>query len=113
MMDIAGPFAALGWRDMAGMLVNGRPVQVVDLEEGEGLALPIMDVAAAAAGRATAARALCDAKLSASDWTHRADATLTDAQRGAWRTYRQPLRDAPGQDGFPAGVAWPELPKGA
>lgn len=40
-------------------------------------------------------RQLRDALLVASDWTQIPDSPLTDAQRAAWATYRQALRDAP------------------
>lgn len=47
-------------------------------------------------------------KLSESDWTQVADATVDQA---AWATYRQALRDIPGQEGFPWDVTWPTQPE--
>lgn len=53
-------------------------------------------------------------KLAMSDWTQIPDAPLTDEQKGAWREYRQALRDLPNQQ---AGifdldaVQWPQSPE--
>jgi len=41
------------------------------------------------------------------DWTQIADST---ADKTAWATYRQALRDVPSQAGFPWTIAWPETP---
>ena len=46
-------------------------------------------------------------KLSACDWTQLAD---NMADKAAWATYRQALRDIPSQDGFPWNVTWPTEP---
>jgi hypothetical protein len=46
-------------------------------------------------------------KLKDSDWTQIADST---ADKQAWATYRQALRDVTGQEGFPWTVKWPEQP---
>ena len=48
-----------------------------------------------------------DAKLTESDWTQVADATVDQA---TWATYRQSLRDVPEQAGFPSTIAWPTSP---
>jgi hypothetical protein len=45
--------------------------------------------------------------LSDSDWTQIADST---ADKAAWATYRQALRDITGQAGFPWTITWPESP---
>ncbi len=47
--------------------------------------------------------------LAASDWTQLADVPL--ANRAAWVTYRQALRDVPAQEGFPEIINWPERPQ--
>jgi len=39
--------------------------------------------------------------LLASDWTQGVDAPLSDAEKAAYATYRQELRDLPAQEGFP------------
>ena len=49
-----------------------------------------------------------NAKLAASDWTQLADST---ANKAAWATYRQALRDVTGQQGFPWTITWPEQPE--
>ena len=46
-------------------------------------------------------------KLKECDWTQLADST---ADKQAWATYRQALRDVPNQAGFPWTVDWPETP---
>ena len=51
-----------------------------------------------------------DSLISACDWTQIPDAPLTAAQRAAWVTYRQALRDVPTQAGFPATINWPIKP---
>jgi hypothetical protein len=44
-------------------------------------------------------------KLTASDWTQVADASV---DKEAWAAYRQALRDVPEKEGFPWNVTWPE-----
>ena len=46
-------------------------------------------------------------KLAECDWTQIADST---ADKPAWATYRQALRDVTAQDGFPWDINWPEGP---
>lgn len=46
-------------------------------------------------------------RLQATDWTQLSDAQV---DRVAWATYRQNLRDVPGQPGFPWNVQWPTQP---
>jgi hypothetical protein len=46
-------------------------------------------------------------KLKDSDWTQIADST---ADKQAWATYRQALRDITSQAGFPWTIDWPEQP---
>ena len=48
-----------------------------------------------------------DGLLAASDWTQVADAPV---DKTAWATYRQALRDASAQEGFPYTVEWPTQP---
>lgn len=45
--------------------------------------------------------------LAESDWTQLADAT---ADKTAWASYRQALRDVPSQPGFPHNITWPTTP---
>ena len=46
-------------------------------------------------------------KLKDSDWTQIADST---ADKTAWATYRQALRDITAQSGFPWDITWPDAP---
>ena len=57
--------------------------------------------------KATEVRAERNAKLSATDWTQIADATVDKA---AWATYRRALRNIPTQSGFPNTITWPDAP---
>jgi len=57
--------------------------------------------------QAASVRAERNVKLSASDWTQLSDST---ADKAAWATYRQALRDVTAQSGFPLTVNWPVAP---
>ena len=57
--------------------------------------------------QAAAVRGDRNARLAATDWTQIADST---ADKPAWSTYRQALRDVPLQAGFPQNVSWPQKP---
>ena len=46
-------------------------------------------------------------KLKDCDWTQIADST---ADKAAWATYRQALRDVTAQSGFPWTITWPDAP---
>ena len=46
-------------------------------------------------------------KLAATDWTQITDST---ADKTAWATYRQALRDITAQAGFPWTITWPDAP---
>jgi hypothetical protein len=46
-------------------------------------------------------------KLADSDWTQLADST---ADKAAWATYRQALRDISAQSSFPWDITWPAQP---
>jgi hypothetical protein len=52
-------------------------------------------------------RADRNTRLKDSDWTQIADST---ADKTAWATYRQALRDITAQAGFPWTITWPETP---
>ena len=60
-----------------------------------------------AAGRSAQVRSERNTKLAASDWTQLADST---ANKAAWATYRQALRDVTEQSGFPWTIDWPTQP---
>jgi len=59
------------------------------------------------AEQAKAVREQRTQKLSDSDWTQIADST---ADKTAWATYRQALRDITSQAGFPWTITWPDAP---
>lgn len=59
---------------------------------------------------AEAARQQRDRLLRECDWTVLSDVPLAEADRTAWQTYRQSLRDVPGQAGFPTTITWPTVP---
>ena len=59
------------------------------------------------AEQAAAIRSQRNSKLAACDWTQLADST---ADKPAWATYRQALRDVTGQAGFPWNVTRPVEP---
>ena len=59
------------------------------------------------AEQATNVRRTRTEKLKDSDWTQIADST---ADKTAWATYRQALRDITGQAGFPWTITWPDAP---
>jgi len=59
------------------------------------------------AERATNIRNLRTQLLKDCDWTQIADST---ADKTAWATYRQALRDITGQAGFPWTITWPKDP---
>jgi len=59
------------------------------------------------AEQAKSVRTSRDDKLKDSDWTQIADST---ADKAAWATYRQALRDITAQAGFPWTITWPDAP---
>ena len=63
--------------------------------------------AAKDAEQATNVRNSRTEKLKDSDWTQIADST---ADKTAWATYRQALRDITAQAGFPWTITWPDAP---
>lgn len=59
------------------------------------------------AEQATSVRASRTQLLKDSDWTQIADST---ADKAAWATYRQALRDISAQSSFPWNITWPTQP---
>ena len=82
-------------------LVDGAPVDRTP-EELEADRVPL---------RAAEARRKRDKLLAETDWTQTLDAPVTQEAKIALRAYRQELRDLPEKEGWPASVAWPEIPK--
>jgi len=64
-------------------------------------------VAAKDAEQAASVRNQRTEKLKDCDWTQIADST---ADKTAWATYRQALRDITAQSGFPWTITWPDAP---
>jgi hypothetical protein len=64
-------------------------------------------IAANAANKAAQVRSERNKKLTATDWTQLADST---ADKAAWATHRQALRDITAQAGFPWTIDWPTQP---
>ena len=60
--------------------------------------------------KAASIRADRNRLLADCDWTQLSDCPLSDADKAAWSTYRQELRDIPGQSGFPWDISWPNTP---
>ena len=58
--------------------------------------------------KVTEVKAKRDSLLTTSDWTQLGDVAI--ANKEAWATYRQELRDVTKQEGYPWGVVWPFLP---
>ena len=63
--------------------------------------------AAKDAEQAKSIRSTRTEKLKDCDWTQLADST---ADKAAWATYRQALRDITAQAGFPWTIDWPDTP---
>lgn len=59
---------------------------------------------------AVAARRQRDYMLNATDYLVMPDYPLSEEDRAAVTAYRQALRDIPQSDGFPADIAWPDIP---
>lgn len=62
------------------------------------------------ANEAKRIRSLRDKLLAECDYIMLTDVEKTTAERNAWKTYRQALRDIPEQSGFPWDVVFPEKP---
>lgn len=68
------------------------------------------EIAARLEGESASVRADRNRRLAECDWTQLSDCPLSDADKAAWSTYRQELRDIPGQSGFPWDISWPNTP---
>ena len=90
------------------MTANGSVPFTAD-EEAEQDAIEAAWATGANDRKAAEVRAERDTKLAASDWTQMPD--YNGANKTAWATYRQALRDVPAQAGFPWDVTWPEMPE--
>ena len=88
-------------------MVDGVLIDLTPREQAEIDAEKTAWDAGANDRKAAEVRAERSAKLTATDWTQITDAT---ADKTAWATYRQALRDIPAQAGFPWTVTWPDAP---
>jgi hypothetical protein len=91
-----------GVREVAPVQVNDKWQQSWEVFELDAEAKQAVEAAQAEAVRSTR-----NTKLAASDWTQLADST---ADKAAWATYRQALRDITAQAGFPWTIDWPVAP---
>ena len=76
-------------------------------EEAEFDAAEAAWTADADSRKAEKERAKRDRLLVDTDWRASSDLTLSTE----WATYRQALRDVPGQSGFPQTITWPTKPE--
>ena len=104
-----------GWIECVALSDGSLPahVELTSIEDYTSL-IAAFDAAKSSAEQAEAplsdaelARGLRDGLLMQSDWTQLPDST---ADREAWATYRQALRDITNQEGFPNNITWPQEP---
>lgn len=88
-------------------MIDGVLVQFTDAEESERDAREAEYLASENDRVASRLRAERNQLLTASDWTQISDST---ADKAAWATYRQALRDITTQEGFPTTIVWPDKP---
>jgi len=89
-------------------LEDGTTRPATEAEIAELQAKDAASAAAALEGRKSEVRMLRNQLLLACDWTQVSDST---ADKQAWTTYRQALRDITNQAGFPDKVQWPTQPE--
>lgn len=82
--------------------VNGKWYTKFSVSDMDDVAKSALDAQQAASMRAERNR-----RIAESDWTQLAD---SPADKQAWATYRQALRDLPKSEGFPWQITWPETP---
>jgi hypothetical protein len=82
--------------------------QRVCLDTGE--LLPHEPEGPSLAEREADARAQRDRRLQACDWVVARATERAEPVPAAWAAYRQALRDAPAQPGWPDAIAWPATP---
>ena len=89
-------------------IINGVRVDLTPKEILESENARIAYEAGAYTRKAVLIRIERNAKLAETDWTQLAD---TSADKVAWATYRQALRDVPAQAGFPWTITYPDKPE--
>jgi hypothetical protein len=85
------------------------PVPFTPEEEAEWDAMEAAAEAEKPIRKAAEVRAERNTRLTETDWTQMPD--YNGADKPAWATYRQALRDIPAQPGFPFDVEWPTQPE--
>lgn len=89
-------------------LEDGSTREATEAEIAELQARDAASAAAAVEARKNDIRMIRNQLLLACDWTQVSDST---ADKEAWATYRQALRDITNQTGFPDKVQWPTQPE--
>lgn len=82
--------------------VNGKWYTKYSVADMDDEAKAALDAQQAASMRAERNRRIAEC-----DWTQLAD---SPADKQAWATYRQSLRDLPTSEGFPWQITWPKTP---
>lgn len=77
------------------------------IKNGEVLTIETIAPAQSNEQQAKSVRLLRTELLNNSDWTQISDSS---ADKAAWTTYRQALRDVTTQSGFPWTIVWPTQP---
>jgi hypothetical protein len=104
-----------GWIECVALPDGSIPahVELTSIEEYTSL-IAAFDAAKSSAEQAEApvsdaelVRGVRDGLMMQSDWSQAPDST---ADREAWATYRQALRDITTQEGFPTNITWPTKP---
>lgn len=114
--DYAGPYSNSGGLQAADLpqgftAIPGTHAATTRLVDGEVTDFSASEVQAYDdASTAQAVRTERDRLLRSTDFTVLPDAPFTAEQQTAYRTYRQALRDLPGQSGFPNTVIYPTRP---
>ena len=105
-----------GWIECVALSDGSIPahVELTSIEDYTSL-IAAFDAAKSSAEQAEApvsdaelVRGVRDGLLTQSDWSQAPDST---ADREAWKTYRQALRDITNQAGFPTDITWPTEPE--
>ena len=103
---------AVGLASDASIMCDGNSVTVS--AGSSRLAVKLLYAAAASpppeGDRLAYLRHVRDLLMSVTDWTQANDSPLTEAQRAAWATYRQALRDLPSVYSGDGPIPWPVAP---
>lgn len=110
----------IDWEDLyamgvsAGAAMAGSPVgYTVDPQPPRLVSQLLRELASRPApdgDRLAYLRHVRDLLIGCTDWTQANDSPLTEAQRAAWATYRQSLRDLPSVYAGEGPIPWPVAP---